>query len=134
LQAKFSMPFALALVALEGRAGLAEFTDGTLARADVKAMIERVDYTAYNEAGPDYSNVTTLLEIELKDGTRHDGRADYPPGSPRAPMSFADIAQKTLGCAAFGGWPEESTRKAIALVARLEDVADIGELCGLLSK
>ena len=137
LQAKFSMPFALALVALEGRAGLREFTDATLARADVQAMIGRVDYTAYGEAGPDhspdYSNVTTLLEIELHDGTSHDGRADYPPGSPRAPMSFEDVARKALGCADFGGWPEDRTREMIELVARLEEVADIRELTGLLS-
>ena len=138
LQAKFSMPFALALVALEGRAGLHEFTDATLARADVQAMIGRVDFTAFDEAGPDcapdYTNVTTCLEIVLKDGTRHDGRADYPPGSPRAPMSFDDVAEKTLGCAAFGGWPEDGMRAAIDLVARLEEVAHIGELTGLLSE
>ncbi|MCH8884888.1 MAG: 3-phosphoshikimate 1-carboxyvinyltransferase, partial [SAR324 cluster bacterium] len=49
LQAKFSMPFALALVALEGRAGLREFTDATLARADVQAMIGRVSGVGFDE-------------------------------------------------------------------------------------
>src|SRR5206468_4677094 len=44
LQAKFSMEFCMAILLLEGKAGLHEFTDEVVNRADVKAMIEKVDF------------------------------------------------------------------------------------------
>ena len=44
LQAKFRMEFCMAILLLERRAGLAEFTDETVHRPDVKAMIEKVDF------------------------------------------------------------------------------------------
>src|SRR3712207_5056145 len=44
LQAKFSMEFCMAILLLEGRAGLNEFVDEVVLRPDVKAMIEKVDF------------------------------------------------------------------------------------------
>ena len=50
LQAKFSMEFCMAILLLDGKAGLAEFTDATTQRADVKAMIEKIDFVIDEEA------------------------------------------------------------------------------------
>ena len=41
LQAKFSMEFCMAILLLEGRAGLNEFTDDLVLRPDVQEMIEQ---------------------------------------------------------------------------------------------
>src|SRR4051812_36496898 len=50
LQAKFSMEFCMAILLLEGRAGLSEFTDEVVLRPDVQAMIEKVDFVIDDEA------------------------------------------------------------------------------------
>ena len=44
LQAKFSMEFCMAILLLDGRAGLNEFTDEVVLRPDVQALIEKVDF------------------------------------------------------------------------------------------
>ena len=82
MQARFSMPFCLAVLLVEGRAGIGEFTDEVVNRADIKDMIGRIDYGAFDAAEPHYSNVTTFMDVHLRDGTVHKGRADFPHGSP----------------------------------------------------
>src|SRR3546814_12322989 len=61
-QAKFSIPFAVALLLVEGRAGLAEFTDAMVARDAVRAAMERVEYGTYASAEPGFTNLTTFVE------------------------------------------------------------------------
>ncbi len=71
LQAKFSMEFCMAILLLEGRAGLNEFTDAAVEREDVKAMIEKVDFVIDDEAeAAGYHLMTTIIDIDLKDGRR----------------------------------------------------------------
>ena len=107
MQAKFSMEFTLSIIALDGQAGLAEFTTDNLNRADVREMMNKVDYTAYRDGEDGYTNVTTLIDITLDDGSVVSGRTDHARGSTKSPMSFEDVAAKFQQCAAFGGHPAE---------------------------
>ncbi len=114
LQAKFSMEFCMAILLLDGRGGLPEFTDEVVERADVKAMIERVNFHVHPEAeAAGYDKMTTILDIHLKDGRTISGRADFGKGSPANPMSYEECADKFRGCAEFARWP---TVKAEAIV------------------
>lgn len=122
MKAKFSMEFTLAVAALERRLGLGEFTEATLARADVQAMMARIDFAAYPDAGPDFTNVTTLVDVELQGGERLSGRADHAPGSTQAPMGFDAVAEKFRQCAAYGGLSEARAALAIAAVEDLQTV------------
>jgi len=133
LQAKFSMEFCLAIVAVARRVGLSEFTDAVVTRADVRDMMGRVDYAPYRETRPDYGNVTTLLEVTLTDGRIIEARADHARGSTTSPMGYDETAEKFLGCADYAGWPGGRARAAVEMVAGLEDVANIGDLTGLLA-
>ncbi len=134
LQAKFSMEFCLAILALDRRAGLGEFTDRSVARADVRAMMERIDYAAYDHAEDDYTNVTTLLAVELADGRVIEGRADHARGSMRAPMSYDEVTEKFMGCADYAGWPEDTATRIVDAVAALEHLGDIRVLTALFRK
>ncbi len=133
LEAKFSMPFCLAIVLAERRAGLAEFTDEMVGRADIRNLMSRIDYSSFDEPGVDYTNVTTLLEIELLDGETVSGRADFAPGSTADPMSFDDVAEKFRGCADHAGWPVDKSARAIAMVERLDELENIATLTRTLS-
>ena len=62
LQAKFSMQFCMAILLIEGRAGLNEFTDEVVLRDDVKAMISKVDFVVDERAeAAGYHLMTTYL-------------------------------------------------------------------------
>ncbi len=120
MQAKFSMEFTLAIVAIERQAGLGEFTTDMLNRTDVRAMMGKVDYAAYDAAGDGYTNVTTLIDVMLQDGQVFSGRADHARGSTKAPMDFEEVAIKFRGCAAYCHHPQDQIT-AIESMARSLD-------------
>ena len=133
LQAKFSMQFCMAILLLRRKAGLAEFTDQVVNRPEVKAMIEKVDYGVHPEAeAAGYEKMTTIIDIELADGRRISGRADFGKGSPANPMTDDELAHKFRECAAWGKLPQAGAEKVIAMVFNLEKLKSIRELTKLL--
>ena len=127
-EARFSMQFALALIAVESRAGLAEFTEATLARPDIRAAMERVRFAAYDEPEPDYTNMTTLLDVRLTDGTALHRRCDWAQGSTQSPMSFEEACGKFRQCTDFAGFPPDSAEALIDTVRDLESVDDASRI------
>lgn len=134
LQAKFSMEFCMAILLLERRGGLPEFTDTLVNRDDVKAMIEKIDFGVHPDAeAAGYDKMTTIIEIALKDGRKFSGRADFGKGSPANPMSYDEVADKFRGCAEFAGWDPKRSEQIVAAVRDLETLGSIRELTALLS-
>jgi len=135
LQAKFSMEFCMAILLLEGKAGLPEFTDEVVNRSDVQAMIQKVEFGVHPEAeAAGYDKMTTIIEIALKDGRKISGRADFGKGSPANPMSYEEVADKFRECAAFSRWPRGKAERVVELVKGLEGLGDVRELTALLSR
>ncbi|MBI4185390.1 MAG: MmgE/PrpD family protein [Proteobacteria bacterium] len=133
LNAKFSMEFCMAILLLERRAGLNEFTDAVVNRADVRSMIEKVDFGVHPEAeAAGYDKMTTIIDIELADGRTISGRADFGKGSPAHPMGFDEVADKFRECAEFARWPAKKADSVVGLVRNLGAVKEIGELTRLL--
>jgi 2-methylcitrate dehydratase PrpD len=135
LQAKFSMEFCMAILLLDRKAGLPEFTDEVVNRPDVQAMIQKVDFGVHPEAeAAGYDKMTTIIEIALKDGRTLSGRADFGKGSPANPMSYEEVADKFRECAAFSLWPAAKAERVVEMVKGLEDLPDVRELTALLSR
>jgi 2-methylcitrate dehydratase PrpD len=135
LQAKFSMEFCMAILLLDGKADQTKYTDAVANRPDVQEMVKRVRFYTDPEAeSAGYDKMTTILKITLKDGRVISGRADFGKGSPANPMSYDEVAEKFLGCAAFAEWPASKAHQVIQLVSKLEDVSDVRALTALCSK
>lgn len=133
LQAKFSMEFCMAILLLERRAGLAEFTNDTVNRRDVQAMIRKIEFGVHPIAeAAGYEKMTTVIDIELTDGWKVGGRADFGKGSPANPMSDQELADKFRECAAWGKLPKASAEKIVETVFRLEKLKSVRELTRLL--
>ena len=135
LQAKFSMEFCMAILLLERRGGLNEFTDEVVNRADVKAMIEKVDFVVDDEAeAAGYHKMTTLIDITLTDGRKISGRADFGKGSPMEPMSFDEVANKFLENVEFARFPRLQAMAVIDMVRNLESLKSIDRLMLALAR
>ncbi len=133
LQAKFSMEFCMAILLLEGRAGLAEFTDEVVLRPDVKAMIEKVDFVVDQDAeAAGYHKMTTIIDIELANGRKISGRADFGKGSPADPMSYEEVADKFRENAAFAKFPMQQAESVVAMVRDFEALPSIDRLMAAL--
>ena len=125
----------MAILLLEGKAGLAQFTDEVVNRPDVKAMIEKVDFVVDPEAeAAGYDKMTTIIDIKLKDGRVISGRADFGKGSPADPMSYNEVAEKFLENTDFAKFPRKKAERVIALVRGLEDIQSINQLAIQLTK
>jgi 2-methylcitrate dehydratase PrpD len=135
LQAKFSMEFCMAILLLERRGALPEFTDDVVNRADVKELISRVNFGVHPEAeAAGYDKMTTIIDINLRDGRTISGRADFGKGSPANPMSYEEVADKFRGCAEFAEWPDNRSEEVIEMVRDLETVGSVRNLTALLAR
>ena len=133
LQAKFSMEFCMAILLLDRKGGLEQFTDEVVNRADVQAMIARVNFGVHPEAeAAGFDKMTTIIEVELDDGRMIRGRADFGKGSPANPMTDAELAEKFRQCAAWGGLDRAAAEEVLKLLWKIEELEDVNELTSLL--
>jgi 2-methylcitrate dehydratase PrpD len=122
LAAKFSMEFCMAILVLEGRAGLAQFTDEVVNRPDVQEMIGRVEFVAdpaADEGG--FREMTSIIDVELVDGRTFHTRAEFGKGSPANPMTDAELIDKFHGCLDWAGMPSAVGQEVAGRVLALED-------------
>jgi 2-methylcitrate dehydratase PrpD len=134
LEGKFSMEFCLAILLLERKAGLSQFSDKVVQRSDIREMMSKINFyvdPAAESAG--FDKMTSILKITLKNGKVITGQAAFGKGSPANPMSFEEAASKFRGCAEFAEWPEAKTNKIIEFVKTLETVPDVSALSPLLT-
>ena len=135
LQAKFSMEFCMAILLLERRGALPEFTDEVVNSSDVKSMISRINFGVHPEAeAAGYDKMTTIIDIHMKDGEVISGRADFGKGSPANPMSYDEVADKFRGCSEFAEWDKGKTEQIIETVRTLEQLKSVRELTSLLAR
>ena len=134
LQAKFSMEFCMAILVLDRKAGLNEFTDAVVQRPDVQELLRRVNFYVDAEAErAGLNKMTSILRIYLKGGHVISGRAEFAKGHPSNPMSYDEEADKFRGCAEFAKWPSAKTESVIQTVRKLESVPDSRELTSALT-
>ena len=98
-------------------------------------MIEKVEFGVHPEAeAAGYEKMTTIIDIELADGRKIGGRADFGKGSPANPMSDDELADKFRECAAWGKLPKANAEKVVDMVFNLEKLKSIRELTRLLAR
>jgi 2-methylcitrate dehydratase PrpD len=125
----------MAILLIEGRGGLPEFTDEVVNRPDVQAMIEKVDFVVDERAeAAGYHKMTTYIDIELADGRTVSGVADFGKGSPANPMSYDEVAGKFHECAEFAGWDRARAERVVAMVAEFEKLGALEQLMAELRK
>ncbi len=135
LQAKFSMEFCMAILLLDRKAGLGEFTDATTQREDVKAMIEKVDFVVDDKAEKaGYHKMTTIIDITLNDGRVIHGEADFGKGSPANPMSYDEVANKFRENADHARLSRAAADEVVSLVRDLESQPSLERLMALVAK
>ena len=100
LQAKFSLPAALAMIALERKAGKREFTDEFVGSAPMQAMQRCISTELDAEIEKmGFDKMRSRIAIRLKNGRMVEGWADERyRGGPENPLSDADLEAKVRSC------------------------------------
>jgi 2-methylcitrate dehydratase PrpD len=140
LEAKFSMEFAVAILLVDGKAGLGQFTDASVRRAEVQEMIGRVKFYA----DPEFDTLgrkgtfqavleePMIIRVHMKDGRVLSARTDPAKGSPRNPMTYDEVADKFRTNTEFAKWPAAKTESIIRLVSSLERASTLAQLSAAL--
>jgi 2-methylcitrate dehydratase PrpD len=128
------MEFGIAILLLERRAGLAEYTDSVVQRPEVQQMMRRVSFYVDPEAEQAGSDkMTSILKVHLKDGSVLTGRAQFAKGSPANPMSYDEVARKFLGCADFAKWPRTKSTALVESIKAVERVQSMSSIAAMVA-
>jgi 2-methylcitrate dehydratase PrpD len=126
VDAKFSLPFCVALAAARGQIHIADFSAAALRDPEVLAIAQKVVPVEDSSLDWKVKIPDGRMEIVTRDGRQLVRVGDNVPGSPEAPMSWDALATKFRDCASVAARPlaAERTEKAINLVRNLESLED----------
>ncbi len=134
LQAKFSLPAALSMIALARKAGKHEFSDAFVGSDAMQAMQRRIRTELDNEIeAQGFDVMRSRISIRLTDGSEVAGWADERyRGGPDNPLSHAEVEAKVRSCC-DGVLDEAGQDRLIEAgwnVTGLSDAAVLAELLG----
>jgi 2-methylcitrate dehydratase PrpD len=133
LQAKFSLPALLAMVALRRKVGKAEFDDAFIRADEMQAMQRHIQTHHSPEMDSlGFDKMRSRIDIQLRAGRKVSGEANEAyRGGPDNPMSHAELEAKVRDCSA-GALPAESIGKLIKAVWSILDLDDAQVLAQLI--
>jgi 2-methylcitrate dehydratase PrpD len=134
LQAKFSLPAALAMIALASKAGKREFSDAFVGSAPMQEMQQRIstelDFEIENMG---FDKLRSRIVIRLKDGRTIEARADERyRGGPENPLSDGDLEAKVRSCCE-GVLDEERQSVLIDTAWSIAQLSDAGKLMEIIN-
>ena len=134
VDAKFSLPFLVAIAAVRRGMGVADFTAAGLADPRVRAVARRV--VAVDDSRLDWTLEIPpgVVEVVLRDGRRFALESADAPGGPRSPATWEQLAGKFADCAALASSPPSPAQvaEAVALGRSLESLDDATQLLRVL--
>ena len=135
LAAKFSLEYCVAAALLDGRVGLAHFTEAAVRRPDLQALLRRVDSRVpdgwQKGAGP-WKQGHGRVEVRLRDGGVRTGVTSAPKGDAANPLNDQELEAKFLECGAIA-LGEARTATALDLVRSFERLPDVRRLTEALA-
>ncbi len=132
VDAQFSMPWAIAVAICKNSAGIYQFRGDVLQDPEVLELAQKVTWEFDPAAEAMYPKAyPATLVAELKDGRAFTAHVDYPKGDPENPATKEEIIAKFhLLTEKF--FDADRRERIIDAVARLETMANIGELADLV--
>ncbi len=131
LEGKFSLQYTAAMALLDGTVSRASFTDASLARPDVQALLARVQLTQDPAIAANFEAMHVVVEVDLADGRQLIERCHGPNGAWGAePVSAAEHRAKVEDCLG-SALTADAVAEVLALCDRF-DRLEPGELARLI--
>lgn len=130
--ARFSVPFALASIIVNGRSGLVSFDDAAVANPVIQSLARRVDLQedkSFTARFP--AEQPVIVRATMRDGRVHEGRCVVTKGEPANPHTADDLSGKFFELGEMV-WGKPTTQALFDGLMKLETIGDfqafIGEL------
>jgi len=133
LQAKFSLPAELAMIALNRKAGKIEFSDEFVGSEAMQAMQRKIKTQHDPEIEKlGFDKMRSRITIDLIDGRSVTGSADERyRGGPDHPLTDAELEGKVRACCE-GVLDDAEQDKLIETVWRIQDLSDVSVLADVI--
>ena len=129
-QAKFSLEYALATIALHGRCALGDFTEAAVSTPETRQLFPLVRRVPVDKGEGEFP---TRVEVALRDGTTHTIDIEMPVGSLAAPLSGEQYATKFDECA-VGFIPPGELADLKGSLSSLADLVSIAPVMDRLAR
>ena len=130
IDAKFSIPFTVAIALVYGEVTLKHFTPQALLDSKVLETAQKITYEVDTklEAIPGY------LQISTEQGKINSDRVKIAYGHPKNPISEEALIAKFMDCTTYAATQisEKDLNKLVQLILHLEDIHDISEIMDCL--
>jgi len=139
MDAKWSIPFSVAVAALRGKVKIADFTPAGFQDPEVLRLARRVKPrfdAGLVPAGRGWTGIPPgIVEIRTIAGERHRCRVDVALGYGSNPMTREHHVEKFRDCASYSAKPlsDAEVDTVIGLVDRLEELDDVADIVRMLS-
>jgi 2-methylcitrate dehydratase PrpD len=134
VDAKFSIPYAVAVALVRKKVTLADFKEEMIKDTEIVQLAEKVKV----KVGVEFENsVSTMgpieLSVRLKNGTKLSRRVELASGHPQNSMSPKAFLDKFMDCSEHSARPisKESIDRLLDSLNRLETVDDVGRIMKL---
>jgi 2-methylcitrate dehydratase PrpD len=131
---QFSIPWSVATAIAKRKAAIEDYTAEATGDNVVNDLTDKLEA----QIEPSFSGGTiepARVTVILKNGKQLMKQVDHPSGSPEKPFSPDEVKRKFENCNSVSRKPltTREIEKLTAMVARLEDVADISDLTEMLN-
>ena len=133
LEGKFSMQYCLAAEIIDGRVGLATFTDEQVMRPEAQDLIPRIEMRRHPgfEGQTSWTEANHRVEVHLKDGRVITEQADRATTGALRGVTCDEVRAKFRDCATVA-LDEGDAAEALAMLDNLEDAGPAARLAELL--
>jgi 2-methylcitrate dehydratase PrpD len=131
LEGKYSLEYDLVAIALDGKAGMNEYTDAKVQRPEAQALMKRVVY--HPQPGDmTKAKLESRVTLKLKNGEQIEETVNRTHGTPADPLTAKEITDKFHECAQ-GVMPLAQQNRVIELCGRLDKIENMRELARAVS-
>lgn len=136
-EAKYSMEFCIATAIRDGKVVTTSFSDDKIQDPELLRLMAKVRMSVWPEYSkhgynPPHAPYGCLVNITLRNGTKHSLQVDSGPWEPATPPSREDLEEKFRGNAELV-LPGSTVDRTLDLISQLEKLDDIGAVMALLS-
>ncbi|MFC1905064.1 MmgE/PrpD family protein [Chloroflexota bacterium] len=135
MDAKFSIPFTVAVATAHREVSLKHFTSAGIQDRAVLQVAQKVVPQLHPNLEAVRNMPPAKVEIRTRDGKVHSHKIDIPYGHPEKPMAAEDLVKKFRDCVSYSVKPvsEGNREKAISMLNKLEEIDDVSQVIQLLS-
>jgi 2-methylcitrate dehydratase PrpD len=135
LEAKFSLPFGITLIALKGKAGVNEYKQQVVDDPNVQEFMQKVHcFVDEQIEAKGYDKMYGMVTVRLHNGGILSKDAEIARGYPEKPLSRKELSDKFTECALLS-LPAEKAEMLVKLVVdQMDELGDLKKVTSLLSK